>query len=74
VQNENCHLSFAILEKKHEPFFNSPCQINHCPTPSAQNNMITQSNQNYFFANEDSIFKKHIKSLCLEQFEQGLSS
>jgi hypothetical protein len=48
VQNENCHLSFAIPKKQHEPFFNSPCQINHCPTPSAQNNMILQTNQIYY--------------------------
>ncbi len=48
MQNENYHLCFAILEKQHEPFLNSPFQINHCPTPSAQNNMISQSNQNYF--------------------------
>jgi hypothetical protein len=70
VQSENCHLSFVIPEKKHEPFFNSPCQINHCPTPSAQNNMIPQSNQNYFLPMKIQFLKSVLNLYALSNLNE----
>ncbi len=45
--NVNCHSSCLISKKEQEQFLSLPCQINHCPTPIVQNNLIIQSNHNY---------------------------
>jgi len=73
MQNANFHSSFAIPKKQYEQFLDSPCQINHCPIRSAQNNLIFQSNHNYLLPMKTKLSKNSIKSLCLEQFKWGLS-
>jgi hypothetical protein len=71
MQSENYHLSFVIPKTQHEPFLNSPCQINHCPTPSAQNNMIPQSNQNYFLPMNIQFSKSLLNPYALNNSNEG---
>jgi hypothetical protein len=65
MQNANFHSSFTIPKKQHEPFLDSPCQINHCPIPSAQNNLIIQSNHNYLLPMKIKLLKNLLNSCAL---------